>query len=110
MNTLKDTILNYSGIINEDKPEAYAADFYAKVVSKIMNQSNLTNVSFVSYNKERIEKSKRTKDHKMYDCNSSAEFAQKVVAWFKATNHLREQDKNFIIKAATDYYNKFISL
>lgn len=108
--TLKNAILKYAGILNEDRPSAYAKRLYDDLVSKNLQQTNLDNVSFINFNKNRIEQAIKTKDFKIFECNSLQDFYSKVINWFVDHHYFREQDRNFLIRASTDYYNQFIAL
>lgn len=62
-NNLKETILSYCEIITEDTHSSYAKKLYNEVVSKSLNQSNLDNVSFISFNRKRIEQARKANDN-----------------------------------------------
>lgn len=105
---VRNEIIKYSGIIIEDNAKAYAQSLYNEVISKTLSQSKLSNVSYINFNNERINKSNIAKDN-ILNYKTENDFVNDVLNWFKNKNYFSSENANFIIKSATDYYNKFKS-
>lgn len=104
MNSLKDTILNYAGIINEDNPENYIKTFIKEVLSKstLENSTQLKN-NYIDFNKKRkrIDLTRVEKD--TGKPLSKDEFTEQAINFFDKVYSKYSQYRQIVLDALDDY-------
>ena len=101
--TLRQCINN---ILFEDNANAYVERLYKDVLLNIMKQTNLNQLSYINFNKKRIEKANKSKDFIMLP-NNKNDFTKIVLNWFKNYPEFYKTYYNFIIKASNHYFDNF---
>lgn len=97
-------------LLFEDTANSYAKALYNNVILKTLKQTNPNQISYINFNKERIEISIKTKDN-FLDYKNSNDFINNVLNWYKNNTNLYNNKYyiNLITKAANNYYRLFKS-
>lgn len=104
------TLRECINLLFEDTANSYAKALYNNVILKTLKQSNLNQISYINFNKERINKSINAKDN-ILEYNNVSDFINNVLNWYKNNTNLYNNKYyiNLITKAANNYYRLFKS-
>ena len=94
----------------EDNGGSYGYSLNKEVLQKNKsNQNKLSQVSYIDFNKERIEKSLKLKKQDIqFNYDTCQNFIKDVFGFFKSNKiKISQEDINMIKRASTDYYNRF---
>lgn len=97
-------------LFEEDNGSSYGYSLNKEVLQKNKNnQTKLSQISYIDFNKERIERSLKLRNRDMqFNYNTCQDFIKDVFNYFKTNNiKINQDDINIIKRASTDYYNKF---
>lgn len=102
-------LLNFI-LFEEDNGGSYGYSLNKEILQKNKNNQNkLLQVSYIDFNKERIERSLKLKKQDMqFNYNTCQDFIEDVFNFFKNNKiKITQEDANIIKRASTDYYNRF---